>query len=228
MRWLLLLLLQDRLNLLLFLRLLNRCIEHLHEWSLRYFTAWLIWAVRFSDVGFSLRSILILLPGEVHLVWDHRQLDHRFIVLILREHYLTVPIWGCCRYDLLPLIFTFIIMFLLLRLDQVVLLRWVRLGRLLWVLAVWLNDAGDHNHWWILLVLGLFDRWGTLLLWVQLLRLFHILWRNFLVDDAHHLLLYLHNLVELPLLLTRLHLRLNYGVGRVDIHIIDGGGPVEM
>ena len=57
-----------------------------------------------------------------------------------------------------------------------------------------------------------------------------VLLRNFLVNLlAHHLLLLnLHDLLDLPRLGGLLHLGLEDGVRRLDIHIIDGGGSVEM
>lgn len=152
------------LNLLCFLRLRNRGLEHLHERGLRYFAARLVRAVWFTDVGLCLGSIIIILPGNVDLIWDHWQLNHSFIMLILRKHNLTVPLWRRSRYNLLPLIFTFIIMLLLLWLDQVVLLRRARLRRLLGVLTVWLDDAGYDNHRRILLCFLFLDGWGTRLL----------------------------------------------------------------
>ena len=63
----------------------------------------------------------------------------------------------------------------------------------------------------------------------MLLLLLDVLLGNFLVNLlAHHLLLNLHYLVHLPRLGGLLHLGLEDGVRRLDIHIIDGGGSVEM
>ena len=63
----------------------------------------------------------------------------------------------------------------------------------------------------------------------MLLLLLDVLLGNFLVNLlAHHLLLNLHYLVHLPRLGGLLHLGLEDGVRRLDIHIIDGGWSVEM